>query len=41
MQLLTLLILIGLVYGFVRFMRGFIKELAEFAAEAWHQGEIE
>lgn len=41
MKILTIAILTVLVYGFVRFMHGLIKEFAEFAAEAWHIGEAE
>ncbi|WP_269059622.1 hypothetical protein [Methylomonas sp. LL1] len=41
MKILTIMVLAVLAYGFVRFMIGFIKELAEFAAEAWHSGETE
>lgn len=41
MKALTIVLLIGLLYGFVRFMIGLISELAEIAAEAWHSGESE
>lgn len=41
MKILSLLVLAGLAYGFVRFMFGTVKELAEIVAEAWHSGETE
>lgn len=39
MKLIAALILISLIYGLVRFMIGLIKELAEFAIEAWRDVE--
>ena len=39
MKIFTVLILICLTYGLVRFMRGLIKELAMFAVEAWRDVE--
>ncbi|WAR44401.1 hypothetical protein [Methylomonas rapida] len=39
MKIVTVLIVVGLGYGFVRLITGVIKELAEIAAEAWHSGE--
>ncbi len=41
MKVLSTVILAGLVYGFVHVMRWFFNELAEFVAEAWHNGEAE
>ncbi len=39
MKTLSVIILIGLGYGFVRFMHGVIKELALFVVEAWRDVE--
>ena len=39
MKLVAALILIGLVYGLVRFTHSLIKELAQFAIEAWRDVE--
>lgn len=40
MKIFTILLLICLAYGLVRFMYGLIKELAMFAVEAWRDVEI-
>lgn len=39
MKLIAALILMGLVYGLVRFAHSLIKELAQFAIEAWRDVE--
>ena len=39
MKLIAALILMGLVYGLVRFTHSLIKELAQFAIEAWRDVE--
>jgi hypothetical protein len=39
MKIITVVILIGLGYGFVRFLLGLIKELVLFAIEAWRDVE--
>lgn len=41
MKVLLILILMLLMFGLLRFAQQLIKELAEFASEAWHQGELE
>lgn len=40
MKLLAVLILVGFTYGLALFLRGFIKELALFAVEAWRDVEL-
>ncbi|MDT4288534.1 hypothetical protein RO575_03105 [Methylomonas sp. MO1] len=40
MKILAVLILAGLTYGLALFILGIIKELAEFAVEAWRDVEI-
>jgi Na+/H+ antiporter NhaA len=40
MKLFAILILAGIGYGLVLFLRGLIKELALFAVEAWRDVEI-
>ena len=41
MSIISIIILGGLTYGVVRLGQSLIKELAEFANEAWHSGETE
>ena len=41
MKIFAVLVLVGFGYGLVRLMCGLIKELAQFAVEAWHDVEIE
>lgn len=41
MKIITIVMLVGLAYGFVRFIHGLINELAEIIGEAWHSGETE
>ncbi len=41
MKALTVVILTGLVFGFVCFMRWFFKGLTAFVAEAWQSDETE
>ncbi|TCV85506.1 MULTISPECIES: hypothetical protein [Methylomonas] len=40
MKIFAVLILALIGYGFALFLRGIIKELAQFAVEAWRDVEI-
>ncbi len=40
MKIFAVLMLAGMAYGFALFLRGIIKELAQFAVEAWRDVEI-
>ncbi|MCQ8119744.1 hypothetical protein [Methylomonas rosea] len=40
MKILAVLIFAGIAYGFALFLIGIIKELAQFAVEAWRDVEI-
>lgn len=41
MKLMVLTLLAAVTWGMVRLVIGCLKELTEFAIEAWQQGEIE
>ncbi len=41
MKVFALLLLTMLMFALLRIAQQLIKELAEFASEAWHQGELE
>ena len=41
MKLIVIIMMAALIWGIVRLLMGCIKELSEFAIEAWQQGELE